>query len=1054
MRYHHLHMPGFAASRRAPAADAGDAAGGASVDTFDTAESASGPLPLEELAPPPAVPDVDRERVRAKLKAELFQIHTEPVRIGRFPILGRLGQGGMGTVFSAFDAELDRKIAVKVMLPDHAAEGSQGRERTRREAQAMARLSHPNIVAVHEVGEADQQVFIAMEFVRGVSLDVWLAQRSRTTREVLHVFRQAGRGLAAAHDAGLVHRDFKPSNVMVGDDGQIKILDFGLARATDDVLASSDDGAVVPGKLGDGSLTRPGTIMGTPAFMAPEQHRGKPATALSDQFSFCVALYTALYGAHPFGATALPAMIAAVCDGSVAPPPKQSAVPAWLRRVVVRGLSRAPEDRFASMAALLDALAADPGARRRRWLFRGAGAIAVLGAGFGIARLAAHESCPDGRQALQGAWDDARRDRVAEALRGGAAHGAETWMRVEATLDGYAAAWATAREDACRAMRSGAASDLLYERRVACLSRSRSALDALVEVFEHADATVVERAVAAAAGLPALARCDDTEGLLAEVEPPSESIAAEVAGLRDRLARARSMEDAGRVVEGIGAANDVLAQAERLAYPPLVAEALLRRGSGELLMGDAGAAADDLGRATWVALEAGDDAVAAEAASRRIFVRSELIGRPADAQIELPWARALADATHDDALRGLFLHNAAAVMSRAGDPEQARELAEQALAARLRLWSPEHPEIALTLANLGHFERDLGDYTAAIATLREAVRVTEVALGPLHPQRAMIGTVIGTTLLEQGDYAAAGRELASADAIYVEGLGAQAMPRYFVMVAMGDLARRERRWADARRALESALALAQPQVEPNHPMLADARLALAEVVLAAGGSDRGEAEAMGRAAVDKLEAGLGATHPYVASAWLRLGRLLLDADAPERAEPLLRRALESTRAQPSVSAVDVAWYELWLARSRLAAEPAAAASEMQACLDALVGALPGGSPRLAEATDVVAHAWLAAADRPRALALLERERVELAALRRSDDPDLAWLDAQRAHLQAALSSDPAGRARATQELGRAAEVLAAHPGFARELGEAREWLEPAADTRLGASAGQ
>ncbi|MBL8943103.1 MAG: serine/threonine protein kinase, partial [Myxococcales bacterium] len=551
-------MLGVVASRRAPATDVGDASGDASASSGPS-ELASGPWPQDELAPPPEVPDVDRERVRAKLKAELFQIHSEPVRIGRFPILGRLGQGGMGTVFSAFDAELDRKIAVKVMLPDHAAEGSQGRERTRREAQAMARLSHPNIVAVHEVGEADQQVFIAMEFVRGVSLDVWLAQRSRTTREVLDVFRQAGRGLAAAHEAGLVHRDFKPSNVMVGDDGQIKILDFGLARASDDALAPTEEGGGALGKLGDGSLTRPGTIMGTPAFMAPEQHRGRPATALSDQFSFCVALYTALYGAHPFGATSLPAMITAVCDGTLASPPKQSVVPAWLRRVVVRGLSRAPEDRFASMGALLDALAADPGARRRRWLFGGAGVVAVLGAGFGIARLAQNEPCPDGRQALLGAWDDARRDRVAAALHGAAAHGAETWTRVEPTLDAYADAWATAREDACHAMRTGAASDLLYERRVACLSRSRSALDALVEVFEQADTTVVEKAVAAAAGLPALARCEDAEGLLAQVEPPPEAIANEVAALRDRLVRARSMEDAGRVGEAIAAANDVLA---------------------------------------------------------------------------------------------------------------------------------------------------------------------------------------------------------------------------------------------------------------------------------------------------------------------------------------------------------------------------------------------------------------------------------------------------------------------------------------------------------------
>ena len=919
-----------------------------------------------ELEFGPVGHELERAQARAKVRAQLFQIESEPVRIGRFPILGTLGRGGMGAVFSAFDEELDRRIAVKVMLSSVAA-GTQGRERMRREAQAMARLSHPNIVAVHEVGVADEQVFIAMEFVRGVSLDVWLSRQPRSWRAVLEVFAQAGRGLMAAHAAGLVHRDFKPTNVMVGDDGQIKILDFGLARAVADGTAAARGAAAdgraaaagvdrppesVPGRPHAASLTHTGTIAGTPAYMAAEQHLGEPTTAASDQFSFCVALYAALFGVPPFAGKNLTALVAAVCDGTPTPPPRESEVPSWVRRAVMQGLAREPNQRHASMVELLAALGADPGARRRRWAIAGIGAAVVVGGGIGLSRLAAAELCPDGREELRGAWEDGRRASVATALRGGAAHGEATWSRVEPALDAYAEAWISAREQACHALREGVVSELLHDRRVACLSRSRTAFDALIEVFERADANVVEKAVSAVTGLPAIARCEDAEALLAEVAPPDAAIAGEVVALREALARARSVEDAGRVAESVAAADEVLVQAERLGYPPLVAEALLRRGSGELIAGQPTEADDDLGRAAWGAVVGGDDVVAAEAAARRIFVRSELLGRPAEAEIELPWARALVDRTHDDALLGLFLHNAAAVESRSGDPERARALAREALAARRRFASAEHPDIALTLANLGRFERDLGDFTAALESLREAVRVTEVALGPRHPQRAMIGSVLASTLLDLQHDDEARTELALDDAIYRETLGEVALPRYFVLVAMGELAGRERRFGEARRHLDDALGLATAAVGGEHPMLADARLALAEVHAAQG--ELREAEEIGRDAVARLELALGSSHPYLAEAWLRLGRLLLGAGAGPQAEACFVRALQLARGIAELSAADLGWYEFWDAVGSPAGDAGARMARMRDIAGVLAGAWAPGDPRLREARAALA----------------------------------------------------------------------------------------------------
>jgi tetratricopeptide (TPR) repeat protein/predicted Ser/Thr protein kinase len=885
------------------------------------------------------------------LRAELFQIESDPIRIGRFPILGRLGQGGMGTVFSAYDEQLDRKIAVKVMLRD-AAGGSVGRERMRREAQAMARLSHPNIVAVHEVGDAGGQDFIAMEFVRGVSLDVWLAKESPGWREVLEVFRHAGLGLAAAHGAGLVHRDFKPRNVMVADDGQIKILDFGLARAAEDAPTDQDDDATPAAKIAAVALTRSGAIAGTPAYMAPEQYLGRPATAASDQFSFCVALYCGLFRTHPFDASSLAALAEAVLEGAPAPPPKESQVPTWVRRAVMRGLSREPEQRFPSLSALLDALAADPGARRRRWLGGSVAAAAVLGIGVGIARLAGTAPCPDGRTELKDVWDDERRPRVAEAVRSGATHGPDTWLRVEPALDRYADEWISARERACDALRRGVVSTNVHDHRVACLSRSRVALDALIEVFEHADVTVVDKAVSATSGLPAIARCEDDVGLLAPVEPPTPEIADEVVALRDALARARSVEDAGRVGESVAEATVVLERAEQLAYAPLIAEAHLRRGSGELLAGDAVAADEDLGRSAWLAMQSSADPVAAEAAARRVFVRSELLGKPADAEIELPWARALVERADDPALTGLFLHNAATVKSRGGDPDGARALAREALETRRRILPGDHPDIALSLANLGHFERDLGDYTAAISSLREALQVTEVALGPRHPQRAMIGAILGAALLEVGDVAAAREELELDDAICRETLGADALPRYSILVAMGEIAGREQRFDDARAKLEQALTLAIAAVGSAHPMLTDARLALAEVA-AAEGKTR-EALDLGLGAIESLETALGEAHPYLADAWLRLGRLLQDAGDHARARPCFTRAMEIARALQPASALDLEWYGFWHAWAGIELSGTARKARMREAAGVLAAGLNPASPRLREVENALA----------------------------------------------------------------------------------------------------
>jgi serine/threonine protein kinase len=281
--------------------------------------------------------------------------------LGRFRLIRRLGSGAMGVVYEGYDQELDRRVALKVLRPEIEAQSSlQARTRMMREAQALARLHHPNVTMVYEVGTSEAgALFIAMELVEGRTLGRWLRARPRSWRAIVEVFLQAGRGLAAAHRAGLVHRDFKPDNVIVDEDGNARVVDFGLARASglaellptlDPSLDGSEPGPVAL------HLTSTGAVLGTPAYMAPEQFQGGPPHATSDQFSFCVALFEALYGRRPFPGNDLPSLQRSLMRGQPVGP--RRGVPRALYRVLRRGLSVDAACRFTSMEKLLEALAA------------------------------------------------------------------------------------------------------------------------------------------------------------------------------------------------------------------------------------------------------------------------------------------------------------------------------------------------------------------------------------------------------------------------------------------------------------------------------------------------------------------------------------------------------------------------------------------------------------------------------------------------------------------------------------------------------------------------
>ncbi len=688
--------------------------------------------------------DPEERRRRQALKAKLFGESEDAVKIGRFQVLGRLGAGGMGVVYAAYDERLDRKIAIKVLRQD----SGQSKHRLLREAQAMARLSHPNIVGVHEVGEDGDSVFVAMEFVRGKSLDRWL-EEPRPWREVLAVFMAAGRGLQAAHEAGLIHRDFKPANAILGDDGRVKVLDFGLARAGGATEVETGEGSLMAIRL-----TRTGAMMGTPAYMSPEQFAAEELTAASDQFSFFIALYEALYRSLPFTGDTVGALAVSVTRGKPAEP-TSSEVPSWIRAVVMRGLARAPADRFPDMAAVLAALDRDPARRRRRL----AAVLGLVVASGGVSAGAMSFVAADGGRcegvaaATTEVWNDERSASAAAAFAGRAGVlGEETWSLIQPRIGGWIDEWARLRGERCAAYAAGELSDTLHDRSVACLERQLARVDALVTAFVVADATSVEQAPVAVAALPSLALCSDSEYLLAEVSPPADLQAREqVASGRTKLERARAAIDLGDYAGALAQATAVAEEGRALTYEPLIALAEVVRGDALIWMRDSGGGEAALGLGLELALASGDDRVAVESLARRIFVRAELTGAPAQALADAAIDRALLRRVPGDVrLAWLVENNIAVAAERGGKYDEAIRgyTAAQQLAAEIG--DGASFEAMVSQYNLGLLFGQRGDPGRAAALLTTAVGTAERLYGPNHPALLSLLEGVASTLEELG----------------------------------------------------------------------------------------------------------------------------------------------------------------------------------------------------------------------------------------------------------------------------------------------------------------
>ena len=689
--------------------------------------------------------------------------------VGRYVILGLVGRGGMGDVYAAYDPELDRKIALKLLNAGGAAEESKTASRGRllKEAKAIARLSHPNVVAVHDAGMIDGRVFVAMEYVEGKTLAAWLGGKPRTWREIRGLFLAAGRGLAAAHAAGIVHRDFKPQNVMVAADGTVRVMDFGLASD----LGAREDGAPerATSELADFSqtaavgLTRTGTLVGTPAYMAPEQFLARRADARTDQFCYCVSLYEALHGERPFAGASLSALAESVKSGRVREPPPRVHPPTWLRKIVLRGLRSNPDERFPTMPDLLGRLARDPSRQRRRALI-GAAVVAVLLAGGALGQRTLGPSAASvcraaGERLRGGVWEPSadgkagpRRSAVERAfVVAGRSGASETWARVARELDQYAERWTAAYTEACEAthVRKAQSAEAL-DLRMTCLQERLGQVKALTDVFASADADVVIGAVDAVDSLGSLDRCND----LAQLQAVDARVRAAVDALRPRLAAVKALRDAGRHRDALQAGLSVAEDARKVGYQPLLAEALSLVGWLQEVTADyTGALATLLDAVN--AGEAGrNDEVKADAASQLIAVLGFHLSRHEEGE---RWAR-FAEAAVErlgpghDRQRAWILTNRSVIRKQIGDLTSALELEETSLALKQKLLGPDHPDVAISLNNMGVLLSALGDHQRSLALTDQGLAICRKAYGDSHPWVARALSNRGETLNALGRF--------------------------------------------------------------------------------------------------------------------------------------------------------------------------------------------------------------------------------------------------------------------------------------------------------------
>ncbi|MDQ3267000.1 MAG: tetratricopeptide repeat protein [Myxococcota bacterium] len=736
-------------------------------------------------------------------------------KLGRYLMLDKLGEGGMGVVHAAYDPELDRKVALKILSARfNASAAGPAQQRLMREAQAMARVSHPNVIAVHDVGTVGDQVFVAMELVDGGTLNRWFKDTQRTWKEILKVFVDAGKGLAAAHTAGLVHRDFKPDNVLIGLDGRVRVTDFGLARLLNGprqeetpLTPSGDPEAVVSRGLEDSSrmleaqLTQVGAVMGTPAYMSPEQHLGEVPDARSDQFSFCAALFWALFRKRPFDPQVLAAVAGRTLGGGntdagtkverpnlvrdrqtipgrgiILDPPREPKVPKYVRRALMRGLAIHPDDRFPSMEALLKTLSYNPRRAQQRYLLAGGAALIATAVVVASQQVASRQQlCSGAERKVAAVWNPQVQQVIGKTFEAvGQGWSTDAVTRIVKEFDGHALKWTRMHTEACEATRiRGEQTDQVMSLRMICLDRKLGEVKALSELIQKGDPKVLERALEATYSLTPVERCADIASLTAAVpRPENPQTLAQVERVEKLLAEVKALFDAGRYKSALEVAQTAVESARPLAYPPVEAEALNWLGWSQVYSGDLKSAEQSLDQAILAAEAGHHDLERLQATSRQIYNVGYKQTRFEDGARWFARAQALLQRLGgNQELEAEVLSYEGGRLTANGRFAEAAERYEKAITVGNEVFSPSHPRRGSFRSNLAAVYGRMGEAKRAVKLSEEALEFLQQTLGPQHPKTGYAHYIVAMQYLELEDWAQAHQHIARALEIRERTLG-------------------------------------------------------------------------------------------------------------------------------------------------------------------------------------------------------------------------------------------------------------------------------------------
>jgi tetratricopeptide (TPR) repeat protein/predicted Ser/Thr protein kinase len=819
----------------------------------------------------------------------------------QYRIVRPIGEGGMGVVYLARDNTLHRDVAVKLCTGLSAS----AVHRIQREAMALAKLAHPNVVVVYQAGEIDGRFFIAMEYVAGGTAGAWI--EGRRASEIVALYAAAGDGLAAAHRAGLVHRDFKPDNVLVDSDGRPRVADFGLARASEDAETYDDD------PVANARHTQAGAVMGTLAYMAPEQLEGIDVDARADQYAFAVSLWEALFGERPTKAQTV-----SIPEGTSRSMPRSRAsndsVPKHVTAALLRALSEDRAQRWPDMNALLHELRRDPAATRRRAIAM-FGAIALIGVGAATASMWGGEQpapqCTDAPAQIAEVWNDDRSSAIALVV------GDTAWPPIEERLSARVTEWVEQHRAACRATRiDGSASEDVLDRRMLCLDARKQQLESTLRALEHGTATAVSNAPVAIDSLPASEACLSALPFGEQELPSDPAVREQIREAQSLVAEATAASLDPSALDGYEKAQRGVELAKTTGWPPIIAEAATARAevlSGLMRRTEALAAFTE---AQHLAIVADNDVLAIYAYADGAEMLAEA-GRAAEAQQWLAIAHSLWERSGKDPADGQRVLGATANVAwqdhRPQDALEATleqvELTDEAFGSRLTSQAANQMNLALAYERVGRSQESLD-------AIHRAIDLAIAAVGADHPTVAKCYAIRAEILMRAGDLTEAQGYALRSLSISERWFGPHDPRQLQSLTVLFEVVRRRGDFGVAQAIGERALDI-RKRSDPGSPDIAKDESNLAMIAVEQGDYDAAAPRAA--ASLAMLEATFGPDKPDLINALILVGYIARERPEPEldASARHLTRARDIAYATIGRDTADAVNADIELAKTRL-----------------------------------------------------------------------------------------------------------------------------------------